>query len=430
MKKCIVIGGGFAGLTSAAYLSKAGIKVELLEASPKLGGRAYSLLDKDSGSVIDNGQHIMLGCYKDTLRFLKMIKAESNLIYQNKLKVNFLKENFKLMPLEAVTSLYPLNLILAVLNYKAISIVDRLRILRFFSKLPFTSSKNLKNLSVYEWLEKGNQNDRINEAFWKILAVGALNTNIHKASAEIFSYILKEIFLNGNKSASIILPKYGLSETYCEAARIFLEKNGGRIILSERVLELKFKDFKVIEIITDKRNIFEFDYLISAIPLFALKNIKSEIDFATDLELSYSSILSIHIWLKENNFDELFYGLINSKLHWIFNHNDHVTLVISDADKYIEKSKEEIFKIFSEEFEQYTGIKKEGIVSYKVIKEKRSTFVPANDMLEKRPDTKTLIKNLFLAGDWISTGLPSTIESAVKSGRVVADKIIEELNSE
>ncbi len=428
MKKCIVIGGGFAGLTSAAYLSKAGIKVELLEASPKLGGRAYSFSDKDSGSVIDNGQHILMGCYKDTLRFLKLIKAENNLIVQKKLKVNFLKENFETVPLETITSLYPLNLILAVLNYKAISFVDRLRLLRFLSKLPFTSSKNLKNLTVYEWLKKGNQNDRINKAFWEILAVGSLNTNIQEASAEIFNYILKEIFLKGNQSAAIILPKYGLTETYFEAARIFLEKNGGKINLTERVLEVKFKENKALEILTDKRRISDFDFLVPAIPLFALKNIKTELDFVPDLKLSYSSILSIHIWLKENNFNEPFYGLIKSKLHWIFNHNDHITLVISDADKYIDKTKEEIFELFSAELGKFTGIKKEDIISYRVIKEKRSTFIPSNDIFNNRPDTKTLIKNLFLAGDWINTGLPSTIESAVKSGRLAAEEIIKEVD--
>ena len=152
MKKCVVIGGGFAGLTSAAYLSKAGIKVELLEASPKLGGRAYSFVESDSGSIIDNGQHIMMGCYKDTLKFFKTIKAEENLIYQKRMKVNFLKENFNLIPLEAHLFPYPLNLIIALINFKAISMTDRLRLLKFFLKLPFIPSATLTNLTVDEWL--------------------------------------------------------------------------------------------------------------------------------------------------------------------------------------------------------------------------------------------------------------------------------------
>jgi protoporphyrinogen oxidase len=144
MKKCIVIGGGFAGLTSAAYLSKAGIKVELLEASPKLGGRAYSFIDKDSGSTIDNGQHIMMGCYKETLKFFRLIKADKNLIYQKRLEVNFVKENFNVVPLESHSAPYPLNLILALLKYKALSINDRFLLLKFFLKLSFVPAKNSK----------------------------------------------------------------------------------------------------------------------------------------------------------------------------------------------------------------------------------------------------------------------------------------------
>ena len=90
MKKCVVIGGGVAGLTTAAYLSKNGIKVTLLESSPKPGGRAYSFTDQKTNSIIDNGQHILMGCYKDTLEFLKLIGAGENFIYQKRLEVDFL----------------------------------------------------------------------------------------------------------------------------------------------------------------------------------------------------------------------------------------------------------------------------------------------------------------------------------------------------
>jgi len=429
MKECVVIGGGFAGLTSAAYLSKAGIKVELLEASPKLGGRAYSFIDKDSGSTIDNGQHIMMGCYKETLKFLRLIKADKNLIYQKRLKVNFVKENFNVVPLESHSAPYPLNLILALLKYKALSINDRFLLLKFFLKLSFVPAKNLKGKTIFDWLQNEKQNDKIQKAFWDILAVGALNTNINSASAEIFRIILHEIFLSGNFSAAIILPKYGLSDTYCNASRKFIENNGGNINLLERVLEFKITENRVTGIITDKRIISGFDYVISAIPLFALDNIKTEIDFISKIELAYSSILSIHIWLKENKFEESFYGLINSKVHWVFNHEDHLTLVISDAEKFIEKSKVEIIDIVISEMEKYFRVKKDDILSYKIIKEKRATFIPANDILNKRPEAKTNIKNFYLAGDWTNTGLPSTIESAVKSGNTAANLIIRELEN-
>jgi len=428
MKRCIVIGCGLAGLTSAAYLTQNGFHVEILEASPKAGGRAYSLKDNETGSVIDNGQHIIMGCYKETLKLFKLIGAEENLIRQNRINVNFIKENFILVPLQASLLLYPFNLLSALLNYKAIAFRDRILLLKFFLKLPFISKKSIKDFSVYDWLIKENQNEYLRKAFWEIIVAGALNTNIKKASAVTFLIVLKEIFLRGTKAATIILPKLGLSNTYCENASMFIEKRNGRIYFLERVTELITSDGRIAEICTTKRKITDFDFVISAVPLYALKKILPVMETETQLELSYSSILSIHIWLKNNKLTGGFYGLINSPVHWIFNHHDHLTLVISDADGLIDKSKEEIFEMSAVELNKYIKVGKDQIISYKIIKERRATFVPTNSILNSRPKQTTNLNNFFLAGDWVDTGLPSTIESAVKSGKVAAELIINKLS--
>jgi squalene-associated FAD-dependent desaturase len=424
MKKCIVIGSGLAGMSAAAYLSRSGVQVEVLEASPKPGGRAYSFKDNETGTLIDNGQHILMGCYNETLNFFKLIGAGDNFIYQDGIKVNFIKENFNLCPLQASRLLYPLNLLSALLKYKALSVEDRLVLLKFFIKLPFIMQKNIRDLSVYDWLKKENQNENIRKAFWEILAVGALNTNIKEASAATFLIILNEIFFRGNKAAAIILPKFGLSESYCANALNFIEEWNGKINFLEQVTEIKVAGDNVEEIVTSKRNLNSFDFVISAVPLYALKKFFTGLISVNNLDLQYSSIISIHIWLRENKLREDFYGLINSPVHWIFNHHDHITLVISDADELVDKSKEEIFNIALSELEKYIKTGKDNIISYKIIKEKRATFVPSKEILNSRPEQITQINNFFLAGDWVNTGLPSTIESAVKSGRAAAELII------
>jgi squalene-associated FAD-dependent desaturase len=423
MKKIVVIGGGLAGLSAASFLSNAGFKIELLEASPKLGGRAYSFLDNETGAVIDNGQHILMGCYNETLNFFKLIGAEENLTKQSHLSLNFVKQNFELCPLKASGSLYPFNLLSAVFNYSAISFYEKLLFIKFFTKIYLYTDKDLKELTVLEWLLLEKQTANLIKSFWEIFAVSALNTDIKKASAKIFAAVIKKIFFRGNDASAIILPSLGLTEAYCDDALRFINNKEGRFSFSEPVITLNVQDSVIKEIVTTKRVISDFDCVISAIPLYALKKIMTGKNFLPDLEFDYSSILTAHLFLKENRFVNTFYGLIDSPVQWVFNKGTHLTVVISNADNFMGVSQEEIIELILDELNKYILLGRSEISTYKIIKEKRAAFIPSNDILDKRPSVYTPFKNFFLAGDWTDTGLPATIESAVKSGRIAADAV-------
>jgi squalene-associated FAD-dependent desaturase len=442
MKKCVVIGGGFAGLTASAYLVKSGYHVELIEASPKLGGRAYSFFHKETSTIVDNGQHIMMGCYEHTLDFLSLIGSLDKVQVQEKMNVNLLKPGFNPHELKASSLPYPLNFFSAILNFSAVTFRERLSVLRVFLKLPFLAKRDLEKLSVDEFLFKEQQNENVKKALWEILCVGALNTNIKNVSAKVFVDVLKEIFLKGSKGAKIILPKVGLSEMFCEPVKQFIEKKGGKIFLSERVEGINVDMNRAVEVRTNQRNITDFDFVVCAVPFFALERVKglfSNNEHHSTIQsfppeagrqLRYSSILTAHVWLKENRLGKNFYALVSSKLHWVFNHQSHLTCVISDADYLMNLSDEEIMDMIYSELDKYLNIPKQSVTDYLIIKEKRATFIPSNEILNNRPNTKTDIKNFFLAGDWVNTGLPSTIESAVKSGRMAADKVIDSLRFE
>ncbi|MBT8392848.1 MAG: FAD-dependent oxidoreductase, partial [Ignavibacteria bacterium] len=247
------------------------------------------------------------------------------------------------------------------------------------------------------------------------------------ASAGIFINILKQIFFNGSKAASIVLPKYGLSESYSKNAEDFISENGGEIELAETVNQISIENNLINKIETANTSHTDFDFVVSAIPAYALSKIindKIEIDFP---DFNYSSILNIHLWLEENIFRGGFYGLINSPVHWVFNKDTHLNLVISDADHLVSKSDDETLEMVTIELKKFFNLNPRSITHHKIIKEKRATFVPSADVLNDRPTQKTNIKNLVLAGDWVDTKLPSTIESAVKSGRIAADIISNQL---
>lgn len=424
MNKCIVIGGGFAGLTTAVYLTSKNIKVDLFEASPKLGGRAYSFLAKDGNTIIDNGQHILMGCYNETLRFMKIIGAQENLIYQPSLEINFLKKNFEIIKLKSASFPYPFNLMLGILNYGAVSFVQRLKVLQFFIKLFTYSEQELIKLNVSEWLLKEKQNGDISKSLWEIISIGALNTSVKKASAKVFSDILKAIFFKGTFASTLIIPKYGLSETYCLKALEYIEKNEGCIYLSNPVTELIVRNNRIVEVRSNNESISDFDCVISAVPYHAFQKFISVSYLNKKPDLRYSSILTIHLWLSHNPLKEDFYGLIDSPVHWIFNKKTHLTLVISDADYLNGKSKEEILFLAARELKKYIKLDLDDIIDFQIIKEKRATFIPSEHTLNSRPSVITGLDNFFVAGDWVDTGLPSTIESAVKSGRMAADAVL------
>ncbi len=424
MKRCLIIGGGLAGLNAASILSQQKFSVTLIESSPKLGGRTYSFFDEETNSVIDNGQHILMGCYKETISFIRLIGAENNFQYQKNLYLKFINREKNEFKIDASKLFYPFNLISAILNYDAFTTNDKLSFITFVLKLPLISKKSLMKLNVKDWLEQENQGRNAIENFWGILCIGALNTNPEKASAFIFYKILKEIFLKGNFHSTIILPKYGLSESFINPAFDFIKKSNGHVFLSEAVKEIVIENQKVVEVKTDKNIYTDFDYVISAIPLYALEKVISKKLLNIDLKLQYSTILNIHLWLSENKLDEKFLGLLDSLLQWIFVKENHINVVISDADYFAEKSKEEILDLVTDELSQFLSISRKDILNFKIIKEKRATFIPASEIINKRPDSKTKIKNLFLAGDWINTDLPSTIESAVTSGKIAAELIL------
>jgi squalene-associated FAD-dependent desaturase len=438
MKHVIVIGGGLAGQTTAVYLSEKGIKVSLLEASPKLGGRTYSLYNETQNDIYDNGQHLMMGCYKETLSFLKKISSYNLVDIQKQMEVTFVEEGRIESKLFAPRILYPLNLLMAILKYKSLSLRDRLRIVNFILDLSCCADEDLNNLTVIEWLLQKNQNDETINKLWKILIVGTMNTTAEKASAQIFAEVLREVFLGGKNASKIVIPKVGLSELFSLPAEKFINSRGGQIFISEKVESVILDKQIIRKIKTNKNDYDNFDAIVFAIPPHSFDKIsfldsqglKTFHRFQLALsEFKYSSILNIHLWLKENPFKEKFYGFIESEIHWLFNHGKHISLTTSSADALCDMENDKILEDFYSELKIYFPIfKRELVTDWKIIKEKRATFTPNCASNALRKSIESPFTNMFFAGDWTYTNLPATIEGAVLSGKLAAQKSCSFLN--
>jgi len=438
MKHIIVIGGGLAGLSAAVNLSQKGIKVTLIEASPKLGGRAYSLFNENQNDFYDNGQHLMMGCYSETLSFLKKIGSYEKVEIQKQMEVTFVEVGGKENKLSAPGIFYPLNLLFAILKYKALSLKDRFRVINFILDLSCSVDEDLKNLTVIEWLLQKDQNDDTIKNLWEILILGTMNSTPEKGSAQIFDEILRQVFLGGKDASKIVIPKVGLSELFAMPAEMYINSHSGLVLTSEKVERIVADDYMIKKIITNKNEYESFDTIIFSIPPHSFEKIlfvdELGIQAIHDFQIlikdfKYASILNVHLWLNENPFKEKFYGLIESEIHWLFNHGKHISLTVSSADALSDVENDRIIEEFYSELNNYFPIfKKELVTEWKIIKEKRATFIPDCASTEIRKKIISPFINMFFAGDWTDTALPATIEGAVLSGRIAAQKSCSFLN--
>ncbi len=424
MKKVLIIGGGLAGLSAAAFLAKENFRITLIEASPSLGGRAKSFHSKKIGRLVDNGQHLLMGCYTHTLKFLETINATKNFERHGKLSIPFIERGGKESYLNVRSPFYPLNLLSAILRFNAIPFRQRVKALIPFLALLSLDETFTPNLS--KWLFNLRQDEKIQKALWETIAIGALNVPLNLADAKIFKNVLKEIFLNGNKGFEFILAKENLTEDYVLPAKEFLISQGVEILLSEKAIATRVKEGKIAKVLTNKGEFADFDFVISALPFEQTKEV-FPLDFPQELNESFqhSPIINLHLKLKHNPFHTKFAALIDSEIHWLFNHEDYISLVTSAAEKLIPKTKEEIIELFTTELEEFFPLfYKELIEDAELVKEKKATFVPSAQFEKARKKLERKIGNLFLAGDWTYIGLPATIEGAVASGFEAARSVL------
>lgn len=431
-KSVSVIGGGIAGLSSAVFLANKGFRVTLIEASPKFGGRVYSFFDKASGFQIDNGQHILASWYKNTFDYLKLIGTFDKLSFQKQLKVVFADEMGNHYSLKASRLPPPLHLAGGIIGYKALGLTDKLAIVRLVNRIKKNkySESDLKSANTDKLFELSAQTDKAIDYFWKPFIIAVFNAEPANTSAYMFADMIRMGFIEKGGS-ELVLPNGFLNDIFVEPAIEYLKKKNADVILNKSVSGFKFNNNNISSLILEDNTEIKTDYYVSAVPFFNFKSLLGESNqeyFSSLNELRSSPIVNIHLKFDKDLshiFTSSFIGLLGTSSQWVFKvSNDQVCVVISAAEKIAEMTKEEIASLAEKDLKMCaTELKDHEVIKARVIKEMRATFVPDKESLVSRPGAKTAVTNLFLAGDWTNTGLPATIEGAVKSSRFCSDLI-------
>ncbi|MFP6665561.1 MAG: hydroxysqualene dehydroxylase HpnE [Deltaproteobacteria bacterium] len=438
----IVVGGGVAGIAAALHLADAGLRVALVERRPFLGGRAFSFSDKNSGMSFDNGQHALLGCYHEMIAFLTRIGAADRLYRQRGIEVE-LREAGGRAFLAAGRAPAPFHLGRALLSFTLLTPRERLRAARGALSLvrrAHGAPVALAGETVEEALVVAGQSARIREVLWYPLALAALNDDPRIASATLFAAVIERAFFGRAADAAIVLPAVPLSELIAEPARIALARAGVELVTGGNataitlaadgsVSGLRCKDGSergaaaIVLTLTPSQ--------LAGLQIGALAA-PDALGGLPDALFETAPIVSVHVPLPAPAALPAVTGLLGTTTQWVFNadciRRDRtgpgglLSCVISGARGLAGVADREVARLVEQELHDLLP-EVEGISAgdMHIVRELHATMAPTIAAHAARPPVETRVAGLFLAGDWVQTGLPATLESAALSGRLAAE---------
>ncbi len=439
-KSVAIIGGGFAGLSAGVYLAEKGFHVEVFEKRPLLGGRAYSVKDSKTGDTMDNGQHLMMGCYHHTLAFLEKIGTRHLLEFQEKMEVNFADPQGRHFSLSCPNLPAPLHLLGGLIGFKKLSWSDKWAMMKLMAGVKKLNEKefaSLDSLSCEQWLTLWNQSLESIQSFWEPLILATLNEIPSIASAQMLAVVLRDALLKSKQDSLMVWSKVGLSELYTEAAPQFIENLGGKVHRRRGVQKIVFHESasKIEKLNLEDGSEHRADYYINACPPEALlasldEKAASQDYFKSFSEITFSPILGINLWFDRSISEKSFTGLIESPIHWMFNKakvlshcsKNYYSLVISGAYELKDMPHEDLLKLALVELHKaFPQAREAQVLHHRILKELKATPSFGIHSNRWRPSYQSPYSNFYLAGDWTATGLPATIEGAVKSGYEVSE---------
>ena len=463
-----IAGGGLAGLAAGCTLADAGVRVTLFERRPYLGGRASSYQHPGTGEVVDNCQHVLLGCCTNLIDFYRRTGVENKIRWYERL--TFLEPGGRASVIGPSALPAPLHTVPAFLRAPCVNFSDKLAISRALMAL-LPSAPADRGESFLNWLQRHGQTGRAIDRFWKTILVSALNEDLDRVSVPYAAQVVRESFLKSAAAGRMGIPTVPLTELY-GAAGNYVQARGGEIQLRAAVESFQPQENGVSVITNGVEQ--SFDYLVLAVPFDVLGRMLPEVPGEADAvaplaaalaEFSTSPITGIHLWFDREISDLDHAVLLDRTIQWMFhksriiesrnresrnqesgilqsgtqesgaqqssNHGreegrgSYIELVVSCSRSLVEKSKADIVEMAVKEAKEFfPGARAANLVKSTVIKEVHATYSPAPGVERFRPNSVTAWPRVFLAGDYVATGWPATMEGAVRSGYLAAESLM------
>lgn len=433
--RVLVIGGGLAGLATASALAESQREVTLMESRPRLGGRATSFPDSQSGVWIDNCQHVTMGCCTNLARFCDRVGIAAQLHPEP--VVYFQDEAGRVSPFRALPLPAPLHLAPSLLGLRFLSWREKF-LVTWGSWCLLREPTAPRGTCMRDWLLAHGQTDSLCERYWGPFLISALNETLDQIDYRYGRQVFVEGFCSNRRGAVISVPRVPLEMLYGMPLEEWLCFHGVSVRRNEAVARLTVESGRVVGCETRAGARVEADDYVLAIPFQRIEQllppeVNTLPEFAGLRALRLSPITSVHLWYDRPVMEHPNLVPVGRVIHWLFNkHRDdspteeyYLQAVISASRHLATRDNESVANLVSSEIRELLPRARDATLRrYRVVSEKNATFSVAPGVDDHRPAQTTSLANLYLAGDYTRTGWPATMESAVRSGYLVADTIL------
>lgn len=442
-QRVVIVGGGLAGLAAAEALSAEGLAVTLLEARPRLGGRASSFEDKTSGDFIDNCQHVSLGCCTNFRGFCTRTGLAASFRIEREL--NFIGADGVLNRLKADSLPAPLHLARSFNRLSYLERRDRLALARGLSALAKADAAALNGETFDCWLARHGQTENTVNRFWHVVLVSALSESLDRIAVAQARKVFVDAFLAHRDGWTVQIPTAPLGDLYGKQLVSHLEGQGVVVRLGAGVRHLVSEDSRIVSVELRNGEVLTGDQFILAVPHYlAASLLPARLAASEEVQafgrLESAPISSVHFWF-DRPITSLPHAVLVDRLsQWMFNRTALQTVkgggdpsyyyqVVISASRELEgtPSADTIAAVYEELCEIWPEAASAQILHSRLVTEHRAVFSVTPESERLRPPQQTAIPNLQLAGDWTRTGWPATMEGAVRSGYLAAGNILSKL---
>ena len=423
MPSAIVIGGGLAGLATAAALGGAGFQVDLFESRGFLGGRATSYsLPGENSEIIDNCQHLILRCCVNILDFYKRLDVADRIHFHK--QFYFIEPGGRTSVLKAGGLPAPFHFTGSFPGLSFLRLADKLAIGRALLSIrgEYRRRKDLDRITMLDWLREKKQPENAIRRFWNQVLVSAINEDLDRMAAIHGFQVFYLGFLASATAYQMGIPAVPLGDLYATEAW----KRIGNVRLHLRApVDQVHVDNGAVRAVTVQGQEHTAGYYISALPFERVPALIPQLDLPLDT-FEHSPITGIHIWFDRNITQLPHATLLDRTIQWMFNKSGgrYLQLVVSASRSLVEMNRADVIALAVRELaEFFPRVAQAQIEKAHVVKEVRATFSARPGLESLRPASPTKVKNLFLAGDWTRSGWPATMEGAVRSGYLAAEAV-------